>query len=79
MDQTNLDIYGHPPIPWSRAERQLETAILDQLGLPDTSTDAAPPRSAFPLGLMIAAVLLALVATVRRSGPDPTHRRHNIV
>ncbi len=26
MDQTNLDIYGHPPIPWSRAERQLETA-----------------------------------------------------
>ena len=26
MDQTNLDIYGHPPIPWSRAERQLEAA-----------------------------------------------------
>jgi hypothetical protein len=26
MDQTNLDIYGHPPIPWSRAEGQLETA-----------------------------------------------------
>jgi hypothetical protein len=25
MDQTNLDIYGHPPIPWSRAEKQLET------------------------------------------------------
>ena len=24
MDQTNLDIYGHPPLPWSRAERQLE-------------------------------------------------------
>jgi hypothetical protein len=24
MDQTNLDIYGHPPIPWSRAELQLE-------------------------------------------------------
>jgi hypothetical protein len=24
MDQRNLDIYGHPPIPWSRAERQLE-------------------------------------------------------
>ena len=24
MDETNLDIYGHPPIPWSRAERQLE-------------------------------------------------------
>ena len=25
MDTTNLDIYGHPPIPWSRAEKQLET------------------------------------------------------
>jgi hypothetical protein len=27
MDQTNLDIYGHPPLPWSRAERQLEAAV----------------------------------------------------
>jgi hypothetical protein len=26
MDQTNLDIYGHPPIPWSRAAHQLEAA-----------------------------------------------------
>ena len=26
MEQTNLDIYGHPPIPWSRAERQLVAA-----------------------------------------------------
>jgi general stress protein 26 len=26
MEQTNLDIYGHPPIPWSRAEQQLEAA-----------------------------------------------------
>ena len=25
METTNLDIYGHPPIPWSRAEKQLET------------------------------------------------------
>jgi len=24
MDQTNLDIYGNPPLPWSRAEKQLE-------------------------------------------------------
>ena len=24
MDQPNLDIYGHPPLPWSRAEKQLE-------------------------------------------------------
>jgi hypothetical protein len=27
MDQTNLDIYGHPPLPWSRAEQQLEAAV----------------------------------------------------
>jgi hypothetical protein len=26
MDTTNLDIYGHPPIPWSRAEQQLEAS-----------------------------------------------------
>jgi nitroimidazol reductase NimA-like FMN-containing flavoprotein (pyridoxamine 5'-phosphate oxidase superfamily) len=26
METTNLDIYGHPPIPWSRAEKQLEAA-----------------------------------------------------
>jgi general stress protein 26 len=27
MDQTNLDIYGHPPLPWSRAEQQMEAAV----------------------------------------------------
>ena len=27
MDQTNLDIYGHPPLPWSRAEDQLKVEI----------------------------------------------------
>ena len=27
MDTTNLDIYGHPPLAWSRAERQLEAAV----------------------------------------------------
>ncbi len=27
MEQTNLDIYGHPPLPWSRAEQQLEGAV----------------------------------------------------
>jgi hypothetical protein len=27
MDQTNLDIYGHPAIPWSRAEKQLKAAV----------------------------------------------------
>jgi len=24
MDEKNLDIYGNPPIPWSRAEQQLD-------------------------------------------------------
>lgn len=27
MEQTNLDIYGHPPLPWSRAEHQLEAPV----------------------------------------------------
>ena len=27
VQQTNLDIYGHPPLPWSRAEEQLEAAV----------------------------------------------------
>ena len=27
METTNLDIYGHPPIPWSRAEHLLEAAV----------------------------------------------------
>jgi hypothetical protein len=26
METTNLDIYGHPPLPWSRAEQALEAA-----------------------------------------------------
>ena len=25
MDKTNLDIYGHAPLPWSRAEKQRES------------------------------------------------------
>lgn len=31
MEQTNLDIYGHPPIPWSRAKQQLEAAAGPEL------------------------------------------------
>jgi hypothetical protein len=27
MEQKNLDIYGHPPIPWSRAEEQLNAPL----------------------------------------------------
>jgi hypothetical protein len=30
MDQKNLDIYGHEPIPWSRAERQLDAQIHEE-------------------------------------------------
>lgn len=30
METTNLDIYGHPPLPWSRAEKQLEAAAVGQ-------------------------------------------------
>ncbi len=29
MDEKNLDIYGHPPIPWSRAQKQLETQAAE--------------------------------------------------
>ena len=27
MDETNLDAYGNPPLPWSRAEQQMEAAV----------------------------------------------------
>jgi general stress protein 26 len=27
VEQTNLDIYGHPPLAWSRAEQQLDAAV----------------------------------------------------
>jgi pyridoxamine 5'-phosphate oxidase-like protein len=27
MDATNLDIYGHAPLPWSRAEQAMEAAV----------------------------------------------------
>ncbi len=30
MHEENLDIYGHPPIPWSRAAKQLETQASEQ-------------------------------------------------
>ena len=40
MDEQNLDIYGHEPIPWSRALEQLEaqarepgTGFCDQPGV----------------------------------------------
>ena len=30
MDEQNLDIYGHEPIPWSRALKQLEVQAREQ-------------------------------------------------
>ena len=30
MDEQNLDIYGHEPIPWSRAREQLEAQAREQ-------------------------------------------------
>ena len=27
METTNLDTYGHPPLPWSRAEQQLQAVV----------------------------------------------------
>ena len=32
MDEQNLDIYGHEPIPWSRALRQLEAQAAAEGG-----------------------------------------------
>jgi hypothetical protein len=44
MDQTNLDIYGHPPLPWSRAEHQLEAAVseMDTYFLATVRPDGRP-------------------------------------
>lgn len=47
MDQKNLDIYGHEPIPWSRAERQLDAQIHAEghgttFWLATTSPDGQP-------------------------------------
>ncbi len=30
MNEQNLDIYGHPPIPWSRALKQLEAQAHEE-------------------------------------------------
>ena len=43
MDTKNLDIYGCPPIPWTRALQQLETAeAKGTFWLATTSPDAGP-------------------------------------
>lgn len=43
MEQKNLDIYGNPPVPWSRALTQLEsTAQMSTWWLSTTKPDGNP-------------------------------------
>lgn len=42
MEQTNLDIYGHPPIPWSRAKEQLDAGGPGTFWLATTRPDGRP-------------------------------------
>jgi hypothetical protein len=42
MDQTNLDIYGHEPIPWARALAQLEAGAATRSWLATTRPDGRP-------------------------------------
>jgi hypothetical protein len=42
MDQTNLDIYGSAPIPWSRALEQLEAGAAKSCWLATTRPDGRP-------------------------------------
>jgi len=42
MDQKNLDIYGHPPIPWSRAGHQLDAGTGDGHFLATVRPDGRP-------------------------------------
>ena len=54
MKTTNLDIYGHAPIAWSRAERALEAAdgedVTYWLGDGPTGRSAARGRRRRPVG-----------------------------
>lgn len=40
--QKNLDIYGHAPIPWSRAQEQLDAGADGTFWLATTSADGGP-------------------------------------
>jgi len=42
MEQTNLDIYGAAPIPWSRALKQLEAGAAKTYWLATTRPDGRP-------------------------------------
>jgi Pyridoxamine 5'-phosphate oxidase len=42
MDQTNLDIYGAAPIPWSRAQEQLDAGVEGSQWLATVRPDGRP-------------------------------------
>ena len=42
MNQTNIDIYGSDPIPWTRALEQLEAGFAKSFWLATTRPDARP-------------------------------------
>jgi hypothetical protein len=42
MKQTNLDIYGHAPLPWSRAQEQLQAGTSPAFWLSTVRPDGAP-------------------------------------
>jgi pyridoxine/pyridoxamine 5'-phosphate oxidase len=42
MNQTNIDIYGSDPIPWSRAQEQLEASSAKSWWLATTRPDGRP-------------------------------------
>ena len=46
MKQTNLDIYGHAPIPWSRAVEQLEAGTAASFWLSTVRPDGRPHTTA---------------------------------
>jgi uncharacterized pyridoxamine 5'-phosphate oxidase family protein len=42
VEETNLDIYGHPPIPWSRAKELLDAGEANSFWLGTTRPDGRP-------------------------------------
>ena len=46
MNQKNLDIYGHEPIPWSRAVEQLEAGTAKSFWLSTVRPDGRPHTAA---------------------------------
>src|SRR6185437_2433132 len=42
MEQTNLDIYGDEPIPWTRALKQLDAGAAKSYWLATTRPDGRP-------------------------------------